>query len=58
MKKFIVLAVIVLLGVAGWAGATYFVGANVQSRYTGLIDQYGHFGPFTLTTQSYDKEEN
>ncbi|MGE4579565.1 MAG: YdgA family protein [Desulfuromonadales bacterium] len=55
MKKFIVLAVIVLLGVAGWAGATYFVGANVQSRYTGLIDQYGHFGPFTLTIQSYDK---
>ncbi len=55
MKKLVVLGVIVLLAVAGWAGATYVIGGKVQSRYTGLIDQYGHFGPFVLTTKSFEK---
>lgn len=55
MKKIGILIAVVTLCVVGWAGATYIVGGKVESRYLGLIEQYGRYGPMTLACQSYQR---
>ncbi len=55
MKKLIVVVMVMVLSVAVWAGATYVVGGQVESRYATLLEQYGHWGPFTLSSQSFHR---
>lgn len=55
MKKLVILVGLVLLCAVGWAGATYVVGGQVESRYLGLLDQYQQSGPFTLSSQGYER---
>ncbi len=55
MKKIAVLAVVVLACVLGWVGATSVVGGKVEKYYFGLLEQYGQWGPLTLTNQRYDR---
>ena len=55
MKKLVIAIVIVLICVAGWAGATYIVGGQVESRYSALLDQYGQYGGWQWSSQSYER---
>lgn len=55
MKKLVILSVVILLCVAGWAGATYLVGGQVESQYTRLLDEFGQLGPITMSQQSYQR---
>ena len=55
MKKLIIAIVIVVICVAGWAGATYIVGGQVESRYSALLDQYGQYGGWQWSSQSYER---
>jgi len=55
MKKLVILIVVILLCIAGWAGATYVVGGQVQSQYTHMIDEFGQLGPITMSQQSYQR---
>jgi len=55
MKKLVILIIVILLCVAGWAGATYVVGGQVQSQYTHMIDEFGRLGPITMSQQSYQR---
>jgi uncharacterized protein YdgA (DUF945 family) len=55
VKKLVIVVLIVLLGVAGWAGTTYVFGGKVEDQYFASLDQYGHWGPFQLTSESYER---
>lgn len=55
MKKLIIAVLIVLVGAAGWAGATYVIGGQVEKRYLASLDQVERLGPFQLTNQSYER---
>lgn len=55
MKKLVILIVVILLCIAGWAGATYVVGGKVESQYTSLLDEFGQLGPLTMILQSYER---
>lgn len=55
MKKLGILIIVVLLCAVGWAGATYVMGGKVESRYFSLLEQYGKWGPLTLTNQGYER---
>jgi len=55
MKKLVIVLLILVLCIAGWAGATYVVAGKMESRYFSLLDQYGHWGPLTLSNQSYQR---
>ena len=55
MKKLVILVVVVLLCVVGWAGATYIVSGKVESQYFNLLEQNAHWGPVTLTSKSYQR---
>lgn len=55
MKKLVIVVLIVLLGAAGWAAATYVVGGQVEKRYVALLDQPGQWGPLRWTGQSYER---
>jgi len=55
MKKGWVLIAVVLLGVVGWAGATYVVGGRVEKQYFALLNQYQQWGSVTLTSQGYQR---
>jgi len=55
--KKIILAVLMILvvGVAGWAAATYVVGEQVEKRYFSLLEQNGQWGTCQWTSQSYER---
>jgi uncharacterized protein YdgA (DUF945 family) len=55
MKKSVILIVIVLVTVAGWAGATYVVGGKVENSYSGLLEQFSQMGPMSIDLQSYER---
>jgi len=55
MKKGWILIAVVLLGVVGWAGATYVVGGRVEKQYFALLNQYQQWGPVSLTSQGYQR---
>lgn len=55
MKKLVVLLVILLLCVAGWAGATYFVGVQTKAKYVDLVEQHGKLGPITISVKDYQR---
>jgi len=55
MKKAWILIVVVLLGIAGWAGSTYVVSERVEKQYYGLLNQHRQWGPVALTSQGYQR---
>ena len=55
MKKLVIIVVIILFCVVGWAGATYVVGSKVEDQYFNLLQQNSHWGPITLTSKSYQR---
>jgi uncharacterized protein YdgA (DUF945 family) len=55
MKKLIIIVVVVLLCIAGWAGATYFTSVKVEEQYHGLIEEHSVWGMMTLTAQNYQR---
>lgn len=55
MKKSVIILVIILLGIAGWAGATYLIGGQVEQRYQDHIARFEQWGPFHLTSESYQR---
>ena len=55
MKKIVLILVIVLIGIAGWAGATYLIGGQVENRYQESIAQLEERGPFRLTSENYQR---
>ncbi len=55
MKKIVVILVIVVLGIAGWAGATYLVGGQVEKHYRDHLSRFEKWGPVQLTSVSYQR---
>ncbi len=55
MKKLYVLVMVVVLCTVAWAGTTYVIGGQVESRFYSLIDEHSRFGPITLTSQDYQR---
>ena len=55
MKKIVLILVIVLIGIAGWAGATYLIGGQVEQHYRNHIARFEKWGPVLLTTESYQR---
>ena len=55
MKKIVLILVIVLICIAGWAGATYVIGGQIQQRYQDSITRLEQWGPFHLTSESYQR---
>jgi uncharacterized protein YdgA (DUF945 family) len=55
VKKLIIAVLIVLVGVLGWAGATYVIGRQVETRYLAYLDQVERLGPVRLTNQSFER---
>lgn len=55
MKKIVLILVIILIGLAGWAGATYLIGGQVEQRYREGITLLEQWGPFRLTSESYER---
>ncbi len=55
MKKLVIVVILVLLCVAGWAGATYVVGKQAEQYYFDLLDQAGQLGFVTLTNQGFER---
>lgn len=55
MKKLVIVIVVVLLAVAGWAGATYYIGGEVERRYQAFIEENASWGPLRLENRSYQR---
>lgn len=55
MKKFVIILVIVLLGIAGWAGSTYLVGGQVEKHYREHLARFEKWGPVQMTSESYQR---
>ncbi len=55
MKKIILILVVALFAIAGWVGATYLIGGKVEQRYQEGIARLEQWGPFQLTSQSYQR---
>ena len=55
MKKIVLILVIVLIGIAGWAGATYLIGGQVEQHYRDGITRFEQWGPLKLTPESYQR---
>jgi len=55
MKKLIIIAAVIVLGVAAWAGATLYVGNSARDYYFGNLEKYGRFGPIAIKNRSYMK---
>lgn len=55
MKKRTLILIIILLGAATWAGATYLVGSKVEKNYAALLEQYRRFGPISISGSNYER---
>jgi uncharacterized protein YdgA (DUF945 family) len=55
MKKLIILVVVVLLCIAGWAGATYFNSTRIEEQYQSLTEKYSRMGTMTLASMNYQR---
>jgi uncharacterized protein YdgA (DUF945 family) len=55
VKKLIIAVLIVLVGLSGWAGATYVIGGQVEKRFLACLDRVEQLGPFQLTSRSYER---
>ncbi len=55
MKKWNVLAAIFVFCLIAWGGTTYVVGDKAQAYYNFTLAQYGNWGPFTFTNQTYER---
>ncbi len=52
MKKFVIA---ILIGIAGWFGATYLLGGQVEQHYLDHIARFEQWGPLHLTSESYQR---
>lgn len=55
MKKVVIILLIVLLGIAGWAGATYLIGGQVEKHYRDHLARFEKWGPIQLTSEGYQR---
>lgn len=55
MKKLTVFIAIILLCLVTWAGATYVIGSQIESRYTQLLEDYPRFGPISFNGQNFQR---
>ena len=55
MKKLVIAIVIILIGIVGWAGATYVVGGQVEQHYRDHIARFAQWGPVHMAVESYQR---
>lgn len=55
MKKNVIILLIFLLGIAGWAGATYLVGGQVEKHYRDHLARFQTWGPIQMSSESYQR---
>ncbi|PLY01612.1 MAG: hypothetical protein C0623_05200 [Desulfuromonas sp.] len=53
MKKIVLIVIVILVAVSGWAGATWFVGSKVEDEYRSLVQRYANLGPVKASVKSY-----
>ncbi len=56
MKKIIGIIAVMILAAAAWAGATYYIGGEIEKNYCAFLDQYSQQQPYiVLEKKSYRK---
>lgn len=55
MKKLVTLVVILVLVIAGWAGATYYTGYQAEKTHSQLLAKYAKLGPLSFKVEDYQR---
>ncbi|MEZ4483181.1 MAG: YdgA family protein [Syntrophotaleaceae bacterium] len=55
MKKVVSAIVVVLIGIAGWAGASYVIGGQVEQHYRDHVARLAQWGPVQMNSESYQR---